>query len=117
LGSRRCRRLAGEAPAESHRPCTVGKFSNGKFEEALEMFRRVIAIKPGFYVVHSDLKRTYAALGRTTEAEPVSQQMLEMMPNYLLQNSDDSRARMFYAITLLETGHKERGVAAKARRH
>jgi len=81
------------------------------------MFRRVIAIKPGFYMVHSDLKRTCEALGRTAEAEPVSQQMLEMMPNYLLQNSDDSRTRMFYAITLLETGHKEHGVAAKARRH
>jgi Flp pilus assembly protein TadD len=30
-----------------------------------------------------------------------------MMPNYLLQNPDDARARMFYAIALAETGRTE----------
>ncbi len=28
------------------------------------------------------------------------------MPNYLLQNPDDARARMFYAMTLAEMGRK-----------
>ena len=35
-----------------------------------------------------------------------------MMPNYLLQNPDDSRARMFFGITLLETGDRERAITA-----
>ena len=29
------------------------------------------------------------------------------MPNYLLQNPDDSRARMFYAVTLCDVGQTE----------
>jgi Flp pilus assembly protein TadD len=32
--------------------------------------------------------------------------MLERLPNYILQNPDDSRARMFYAVTLAESGRK-----------
>jgi tetratricopeptide (TPR) repeat protein len=90
------------------------KFSTGSFSEALDLFHRVIAIKPGFYVAYSDLKQTYEALGLTTEAEATARQLLEMMPNYLLQNPDDSRARMFYGITLLETGDRERAIAEGA---
>ncbi len=90
------------------------KFSTGSFSEALELFHRVIAIKPGFYVAHSDLKQTYEALGLAAEAEATSRQLLEMMPNYLLQNPDDSRARMFFGITLLETGDRERAIAEGA---
>jgi len=90
------------------------KFSTGSFSEALELFHRVIAIKPGFYVAHSDLKQTYEALGLAAEAEATARQLLEMMPNYLLQNPDDSRARMFFGITLLETGDRERAIAEGA---
>jgi TolB-like protein/thioredoxin-like negative regulator of GroEL len=92
---------------------TLGRIqlSTGRFEEALELFQRVIAIKPSFYVAHSDLMQTCEALGRAAESKAIAQRLLEMMPNYLLQNPDDSRARMFYAITLLETGHKERAIA------
>ena len=32
---------------------------------------------------------------------------MEILPNYLLQNPDDARARMFYAITLAENGLRE----------
>ena len=90
------------------------KFSTGSFSEVLELFHRVIAIKPGFYVAHSDLKQTYEALGLAAEAEATARQLLEMMPNYLLQNPDDSRARMFFGITLLETGDRERAIAEGA---
>jgi len=90
------------------------KFSTGSFSEALELFHRVIAIKPGFYVAHSDLKQTYEALGLAAEAEATARQLLEMMPNYLLQNPDDSRARMFFGITLLETGDRERAITEGA---
>jgi Flp pilus assembly protein TadD len=44
------------------------------------------------------------------EAAAVSRQIVEMMPNYLLQNPDDSRARMFYAITLLELGRRDEAI-------
>ena len=78
------------------------------------MFQRVIEIKPGFYMAHSDLKQTYTGLGRTAEAEAVSRKVLELLPNYLLRNPDDARARMFYAITLLEVGRRDEAIAEGA---
>jgi TolB-like protein/Flp pilus assembly protein TadD len=92
---------------------TLGRihFSTGNFAEALELFQRAIDIKPAFYVAHTDLKQAYLGLGRTAEAEATSRRVAEMMPNYLLQNPDDSRARMFYAITLLEVGRREEAIS------
>jgi TolB-like protein/Flp pilus assembly protein TadD len=91
---------------------TLGRIqvSTGNFAEALPLFQRVIDLKPNFYVAHSDLKMTYEGLGRMDEALQVSRQILGMMPNYLLQNPDDSRARMFYAITLLELGRRDEAI-------
>jgi TolB-like protein/Flp pilus assembly protein TadD len=95
---------------------TLGRiqFSTGNFNEALELFQRAIDIKPGFYVAHTDLKQAYTGLGRPAEAEVVSRRIIEMLPNYLLQNPDDSRARMFYAITLLEVGRREEAITEGA---
>lgn len=95
---------------------TLGRiqFSTGNFAEALELFQRAIDIKPGFYVAHTDLKQAYTGLGRPAEAEVVSRRIIEMLPNYLLQNPDDSRARMFYAITLLEVGRREEAITEGA---
>jgi TolB-like protein/Flp pilus assembly protein TadD len=92
---------------------TLGRiqFSTGNLAEALALFERVIEIKPGFYMAHSDLKQTYVGLGRTVEAEAVSRKCLELLPNYLLQNPDDARARMFYAITLLEVGRNGEAIS------
>ena len=33
------------------------------------------------------------------------------MPNYLLQNPDDARAKMLYAVTLAEVGRKEQAIS------
>jgi adenylate cyclase len=33
------------------------------------------------------------------------------MPNYLLQNPDDARAKLFHAVLLLEDGQRERAIA------
>jgi TolB-like protein/Flp pilus assembly protein TadD len=92
---------------------TLGRiqFSTGNLAEALALFERVIEIKPGFYMAHSDLKQTYVGLGRNVEAEAVSRKCLELLPNYLLQNPDDARARMFYAITLLEVGRNGEAIS------
>lgn len=88
---------------------TLGRihYSTGKLEEALELFRRVIDIQPSFYVAYNDLKQTLLRLGRDDEAEAAYRRVLELMPNYLLRNPDDSRARMFYAITLCDAGQPE----------
>jgi Flp pilus assembly protein TadD len=37
--------------------------------------------------------------------------LLERLPDYLLQNPDDSRIRMFYAITLAQSGNKEDAIS------
>jgi len=87
------------------------QFSMGNLAPALELFQRVIEITPSFYMAHSDLKQAYLGLGRKAEAEAVSRKVLELLPNYLLQNPDDARSRMFYAITLLELGQREKAIA------
>jgi TolB-like protein/Flp pilus assembly protein TadD len=91
---------------------TLGRihFSNGELQESLDLFRRVIEIKPGFYAAYADLAQTCEGLGRKAEAEVASEQLLQLLPNYLLQNPDDSRARMYYAITLAERGRKEEAI-------
>ena len=91
---------------------TLGRihFSNGELEESLELFRRVIDIKPGFYAAYADLAQTCEGLGRKAEADVASEQLLALLPNYLLQNPDDSRARMYYAITLAERGRKDEAI-------
>ena len=91
---------------------TLGRihFSNGELEESLDLFRRVIDIKPGFYAAYADLAQTCEGLGRKAEADVASEQLLALLPNYLLQNPDDSRARMYYAITLAERGRKDEAI-------
>ena len=57
-------------------------------------------------MAYSDLNQTLLGLGRSDEALAGSRKIVELMPNYLLQNPDDSRARMFYAVTLCDVGDK-----------
>ena len=89
---------------------TLGRihFTNGELEQALALFRASSRSKPGFYAAYADLAQTCAGLGRKEEAAKAARQLLELLPNYLLQNPDDSRARMYYAITLAENGSQGR---------
>ena len=92
---------------------TLGRihFSTGNAEEAAKLFRRVIDLKPRFYVAYADLRLALVALGQLEEADQLSVKLAEeLLPNYLLQNPDDSRARMFYAISLSECGRRESAV-------
>jgi len=88
---------------------TLGRihFTNGEFQQAYDLFRRVIELKPTFISGYADLAMTCDGLGRQSEARVARDQMLERLPNYILQNPDDSRARMFYAVTLAESGRKD----------
>lgn len=88
---------------------TLGRicFTTGDFTEARNLFQKAIDLKPGFYVAHLDLKQAYDALGRAAESAAQNDRIMEILPNYLLQNPDDARARMFYAITLAEMNRRE----------
>lgn len=87
---------------------TLGRihFTNGEFEQAHGLFRRVIELKPLFFSAYSDLAMCCEELGRPEEARVTRDQILKLLPGYLLQNPDDSRARMFYAVSLAEIGKK-----------
>ena len=95
---------------------TLGRihFTTGKFTEALELFQKVVDLKPGFYVAHLDLKQTFVSLGRHAEAAASLTKVMEILPTYLLQNPDDARAKLFYAMTLLELGRREEAIAEGA---
>jgi adenylate cyclase len=91
---------------------TLGRihFSNAEFEQAIVLFRRVSELKPGFYCAYADLSLAYKRLGRKEDADAATRDLLEMLPNYLLQSPDDARARMVYAIALAEVGDREAAV-------
>ena len=91
---------------------TLGRiyFTEGKLEQALDLFHRVAEIKPSFYAGHLDVAQTCLGLGRTEEAQAVYAQLLELMPKYLLQNPDDSRARLIYANQLGRAGRREEAI-------
>lgn len=88
---------------------TLGRihFSKGELAPAAELFRKVIMIRPQFYAAYSDLSQACEGLGLVDEASTAREQLLEMLPMYLLRNPDDSRARLFYAVSLAEVGQKE----------
>jgi len=91
---------------------TLGRiyFSRGDFEQAYAMYRRVLELiesKPGFLTAYWHLKMTCERLGRKEEAELARSKLLEQMPNHLLQNPDDARARIIHAIALAELDKKD----------
>ncbi len=91
---------------------TLGRFhfSNGEHEPALVQFKRVIDIKPGFYAAYADLAQAYECLKMQPEAAAAEQQLLELLPNYLLQNPEDARARIFFASSLAKHGRKDEAI-------
>jgi TolB-like protein/Flp pilus assembly protein TadD len=91
---------------------TLGRihYTKGEFEPSIELFKRVIEIKPGFYSAYADMGQAYENLGRDADAKLANQQLLERLPVYLLQNPDDSRARMYYAVTLAGIGRADEAV-------
>jgi adenylate cyclase len=85
---------------------TLGRihFSTGKLDLAVGNFQRVIDVQPGFYVGSEDLKQTFTKLGRVEEAQALAHKQVTFFPNHLLQNPDDTRARILYAHNLVEIG-------------
>jgi TolB-like protein/Flp pilus assembly protein TadD len=91
---------------------TLGRiyFTEGKLDQALGLFRRVAEIKPSFYAGHLDVAQTCTGLGLEDEAKAVYARFLDLMPNYLLQNPDDSRARLIYASKLGWAGRRDEAI-------
>jgi adenylate cyclase len=88
---------------------TLGRihFTSAEFEQAHSLYRRVIELKPGFLSAYADLQMTCQRLGRQDEADLTRSQLLERLPNHLLQNPDDARAHVIHAIKLAEVGRKD----------
>jgi adenylate cyclase len=88
---------------------TLGRihFSRGEFQQAYDLYHRVIDLKPEFLSASADLKMTCERLGLKEEAELTRTRLLERLPNHLLQNLDDARARMIHAILLAEISKKD----------
>ena len=88
---------------------TLGRiqFSTGRSEEAVSSFEHVIALRSTFITAYSDLCQTLEGMGRIEEAKKAAQRLIEMSPNYLLQNPDDSRARIIYAHMLCSVGKQD----------
>jgi TolB-like protein/Flp pilus assembly protein TadD len=83
----------------------------GNATEAAKLCRRVIELKPRFYVAYTDLRMALQVMGETEEVDALANQLAEeVLPTYLLQNPDDSRARMIFAITLAELGRKDEAI-------
>jgi adenylate cyclase len=88
---------------------TLGRihFSRGEFQQAYDLYHRVIDLKPEFLSASADLKMTCERLGLKEEVELTRTRLLERLPNHLLQNLDDARARMIHAILLAEINNKD----------
>jgi adenylate cyclase len=88
---------------------TLGRihFTSGEFEKARELYQRVLELKPGFLSAYKDLQMTCQRLGRDEEMQQIRARLLERLPNHLLQNPDDARAHIIYAVSLAETSDRE----------
>jgi TolB-like protein/Flp pilus assembly protein TadD len=107
-----CRRAIELDPDDFLAYWSLGRihFSQGDLPRALDQFNKVVELKPGFYAAYPYIEQTCRALGRTAEAQAASQRVLELLPDYLLQNPDDARARIVYAITLASLGRPDDAV-------
>lgn len=54
---------------------------NGRLEEALDLYRKTIALDPLNATTYGNMARTLTALGRLDEAEQVARKVAEITPN------------------------------------
>ena len=84
--------------------------AQGKQERALEMFERASELRPEDYVVPGLAGGTYAALGRTADAQRAFRKQLDAASKRLQVNPDDPRALYMGGVALARLGE-----GAKAR--
>jgi TolB-like protein/Flp pilus assembly protein TadD len=96
---------------------TLGRieFTNGELDDAYREFQRVIELKPTFFTGYLDFAMTCERLGRMPESRAARTRLLELIPTYLLQNPDDSRARVIYAVSLSEAQRTDEALKETAK--
>jgi serine/threonine protein kinase/Flp pilus assembly protein TadD len=82
--------------------------AQGKHEKAAKMFERAAELRPEDYVVPSLLGGTYAALGRTADAQVAYRRQLSAASKRLELNPDDPRALYFGGVSLSRLGESAR---------
>ena len=87
---------------------TLGRihFSGGEFEAAYTLYKRVIELNPRFLTAYADLKMACEQLGRQEGVEFARKTLLDRLPTHLLQNPDDARAHIIYALMLADSNRK-----------
>ncbi|NNE47937.1 MAG: protein kinase [Rhodothermales bacterium] len=90
--------------------------STDRFEEAADLFNKVITLNPDFYTAYMDLRMAYEKLGDMARTEETLNRALEVFDRYLAQHPDDARARMIHAQNLVQVDRTDdaREEAAKA---
>jgi len=89
--------------------------STDRDKEAIELFNKVIALNPDFYTAYSDLRMCYEKLSDKEKQKSILEKTLSFFPKYLSQHPDDSRAHMFFAVTLADAGKIEEAKQKGAR--
>ncbi|MHB8581143.1 MAG: protein kinase domain-containing protein [Ignavibacteriaceae bacterium] len=85
-------------------------FTTDKYKEAIEPFKKVIELNPDFYTVYADLRMVYEKLGDKENLNEIVKTTLNFIPQYLEQNPDDGRARIYYASTLVFVNKTEEAI-------
>jgi adenylate cyclase len=95
---------------------TLGRihFTNGEFQQAYDLYQRVTELKPEFLSTYADLRMTCEQLGRQEEAAAIRNKLLERLPTHLLQNPDDARAHIIYALMLADSNRKDEAMSQLA---
>ena len=82
-------------------------YSTDKYPEAIELYKKVIALNPDFYTAYNDLRMSYERIGDKEKLEETLKRTLEMHARYQSQHPDDARARIIHAMVLAESGKIE----------
>ncbi len=75
----------------------------GKFEEAVEHFRRVVRINPNYFAVHYNLGNALAGLGKMDEATGEYREAVRLFPGF-------SRARYNLGLSLFSRGQMDEAI-------
>jgi adenylate cyclase len=57
----------------------------GRYEEAIAIFKQILARSPDFWAAHWGLAVTYSELGREEEAKAEGAEMLRITPNFSIE--------------------------------
>jgi TolB-like protein/tRNA A-37 threonylcarbamoyl transferase component Bud32/Flp pilus assembly protein TadD len=83
-------------------------FTQGKYEKAVEMYRRAGEVNPEDYQSPSLEAFTYRTMNRMQEAKAAYARSLEAIERHVEFNPDDSRAIYLGATGLIDLGQRER---------